>query len=275
MPGFYQNLISMTYLFSISAILFYVIGITYLVLNFLGKTRPRPFLGILIGLLSFGSHVAFDYQLVMQQQGIDFSFFKAAVTIAWVIVLVSSVISFRKAIPGLMIAPYGIAALAILSAMLAHPTPSPGVGTSSGVLAHIFFSVTAYSVFTLAAIQAILLHFQSKMLKTHFNSPFIKSLPPLQTMETILFEMLYSGVTLLAIAITLGFLFVDNLFAQKLVHKTAFSLISLTLFTVLVIGHKTAGWRGATASRWTIFGCVFLMLGYFGSKFVMQILLGR
>lgn len=94
-------------------------------------------------------------------------------------------------------------------------------------------------------------------------------------METILFEMLYSGVALLSIAIILGFLFVDNLFAQRLAHKTVFSLISLSLFSVLVIGHKVAGWRGATASRWTLAGCAFLMLGYFGSKFVIQILLGK
>lgn len=265
----------MTQFLSISAILFYSFGIVYYLLNFFGKISLRPFLSLLIGILSLGCHIGFDYQLIVIQGGIDLSFFKSAVTIAWVVVLFSAFISVRKSLPGMMIVPYSIAVLAIFSALIAHPVHTASINTNNGLLAHILFSVTAYSVFTLAAIQAALLYYQTRMLKTHFNSPIIKSLPPLQTMETILFEMLYSGVALLSIAIILGFLFVDNLFAQRLAHKTVFSLISLSLFSVLVIGHKVAGWRGATASRWTLAGCAFLMLGYFGSKFVIQILLGK
>jgi ABC-type uncharacterized transport system permease subunit len=35
------------------------------------------------------------------------------------------------------------------------------------------------------------------------------------------------------------------------------------------------GWRGRVAVRWTLTGFLMLVLAYIGSKFVLEIILGR
>jgi ABC-type uncharacterized transport system permease subunit len=69
--------------------------------------------------------------------------------------------------------------------------------------------------------------------------------------------------------------FVDNLFAQHLVHKTVLSIVAWIILGLLLWGHHRFGWRGKIAVRWTLSGGAMLTLGYFGSKFVLETLLGR
>jgi ABC-type uncharacterized transport system permease subunit len=92
-------------------------------------------------------------------------------------------------------------------------------------------------------------------------------------MEALFFELLWVGEICLLLAITSGFLFIDDLFAQHLAHKTVFSLLALVIYGVLLWGRYQRGWRGATAIRWALGGFCTLMLAYFGSKFVLQIVL--
>ena len=94
-------------------------------------------------------------------------------------------------------------------------------------------------------------------------------------METLLFQMLALGFLLLTLSLLTGFLFLEDMFAQHLVHKTVLSLLAWLLFAVLLLGHWWLGWRGQTAIRWTIAAFVLLMLAYFGSKFVLELILHR
>ena len=94
-------------------------------------------------------------------------------------------------------------------------------------------------------------------------------------MESLLFELLWAGVIVLTLAIITGAVFVHDLFAQDLAHKSLFSIMSWLVFSGLLVGHYTLGWRGLTASRWTLAGCALLMLGYYGSKFVLELIFHR
>jgi ABC-type uncharacterized transport system permease subunit len=69
--------------------------------------------------------------------------------------------------------------------------------------------------------------------------------------------------------------FVTNLFTQHLVHKTVLSIVAWVMFGILLIGRVRFGWRGRFALRFTLIGCGMLALAYFGSKFVLEYLLGR
>ena len=100
-------------------------------------------------------------------------------------------------------------------------------------------------------------------------------LPPLQTMESLMFQMVAIGFTLLTLALVTGFLFLEDIFAQHLVHKTVLSIIAWVVFGILLWGRWRFGWRGRVAIRWTIGGFIFLMLAYFGSKFVLELILNR
>ena len=98
-------------------------------------------------------------------------------------------------------------------------------------------------------------------------------LPPLQTMETLLFEMLWVGQVLLTLSIVTGFLFFEDLFGQRLVHKTVFSLLAWLVYAILLWGRHRNGWRGSQAVRWTLGGFAALMLAYFGTKLVLEFIL--
>jgi ABC-type uncharacterized transport system permease subunit len=101
----------------------------------------------------------------------------------------------------------------------------------------------------------------------------MRVLPPLQTMETLLFGLLWTGIIALTLAIISGFVFLDDMFEQRVVHHTVLALSSWVLYGILLAGHRLFGWRGTTAVRWTLIAFGLLVLGYFGSKFVIEILL--
>ena len=68
-------------------------------------------------------------------------------------------------------------------------------------------------------------------------------------------------------------LFVQDLLAQRLVHKTVLSVLSWLIFGGLLLGRWRRGWRGTTAVRWTLVAMALLVLSYFGSKFVLELVL--
>ena len=103
----------------------------------------------------------------------------------------------------------------------------------------------------------------------------VRSLPSLQSMETLMFQLLGAGLVLLTVSLVTGFVFLENLFAQHLAHKTILSLLAWLLFAVLLVGRSRYGWRGQTAIRWTLSGFAALMLAYFGSKLVLELILNR
>jgi ABC-type uncharacterized transport system permease subunit len=92
-------------------------------------------------------------------------------------------------------------------------------------------------------------------------------------MEKMLFEIILIGFITLTISLGSGLIFLENMFTQHLAHKTILSIIAWAVFLTLLIGHWKLGWRGKTAIRWTLSGFVSLMLAYFGSKFVLEIIL--
>jgi ABC-type uncharacterized transport system permease subunit len=140
---------------------------------------------------------------------------------------------------------------------------------------HILTSIIAFSLLNIAALQAILLAIQEQQLRSHPPKRFVLSLPPLQTMEALLFQMLATGLTFLTISLVSGFLFIEHLFAQHLAHKTLLSILAWLIFSGLLIGRSRYGWRGKTAIQWTLIGFVLLLLAYFGSKLVLELILHK
>ena len=155
------------------------------------------------------------------------------------------------------------------------PTPTSANGMTPGIAFHAVSSALAFAVLAIASLQAILVGVQNKALKHHRIRGVVQALPPLTTMERVLFEMIWVGMALLTLAIASGFVFLDNMFAQHLVHKTVLSLLAWLVFAVLLLCHYRLGWRGMRAVRWTLGGYIALLLAYFGSKFVLEVLLAH
>lgn len=260
-----------TLILAVTSLFLYSVGTALQALHFRGRVHSNIAITTLIGMLALTAHGLLIAQTIRHDGGVDFSLFKSSVLISWLIVFLLLGLNLKKQVQSLFLGVYPLAAFTIITALITH-TPLRVVSDESyGVLSHIALSVTAYSLFSLAAIQASLLYFQNRQLKRNYNSPLVRNLPPLQTMESLLFEMVWAGVVMLILAILTGALFVENLFAQNLAHKTVFSLLSLLVFVALLVGRYTKGWRGITASRWTLAGCALLMVAFYGSKFALEL----
>ncbi|MEH6448737.1 MAG: cytochrome c biogenesis protein CcsA [Oleispira sp.] len=220
--------------------------------------------GIIHALLLAGS--------VVQHGGFNFGFFNVGIFISLVISLLVIISSISKPLENLLIGVFPMAALVILVDTVS-PNSDKVSQLTGGLGLHIILSILAYSILVIASIQAILLYMQNKQLKSHNTSGLVKALPPLQTMDALLFEMIWVGMVLLTAAFVIGWPYIVDIQGQHLLHKTALSIMSWLVYATLLFGRFRFGWRGITASRWTLVGTGFLVLAYFGSKFVLELVL--
>ena len=228
---------------------------------------------LLIGFAAVCLHTLNVYSSIHTDTGINLGFYNAISIVGLFIALFTLVATWRHPIDILTVVILPIAAITMLLDIdnsSAHRLPAD---SSKALIFHVFTSIIAYSLLALAALQAILLSIQNKFLHNHQPGRILKIMPPLRNMEALLFEVIIAGFVALTISLGSGLLFLENMFAQQLAHKTVLSIIAWFVFLILLIGHWKLGWRGRTAIRWTLTGFVFLMLAYFGSKFVLEIIL--
>lgn len=142
---------------------------------------------------------------------------------------------------------------------------------------HFLIAMLAYSLFTLAALHALLMSAVEKNLHRGRLSPLFSGLPPLLTMEALLFRLIHIAFALLSLTLISGIAFSDTLFGKPITfnHKTVFGILSWLIFAGLLFGRHLRGWRGRVALRWTLTGFVVLLLAYVGSRFVLEVILGR
>ncbi len=203
--------------------------------------------------------------------GINLNLFTVGSLAAWLVVGLTWLACLRQPLQNLQVLLLPLAALVQAGALLLSG-PEDIVRIDSARLLHILASVTAYSFFTIAACQALLLAYQDRQLKARHPRGLLHLFPPLQTMEQLLFALIWIGMTLLSLSLASGFIILDDMFAQHLAHRTLLSVFAWLVFAVLLWGRHQLGWRGQIAIRWTLIGFLLLMLAYFGSKFVLDLL---
>jgi ABC-type uncharacterized transport system permease subunit len=140
---------------------------------------------------------------------------------------------------------------------------------------HAWLALLAYAALAVSSLIALLLWAQDRALRTRQLHDWLRALPPLVQLEALLFRALGASFVLLSVALLTGVLFVQDLMAQHLWHKFVFSVLSWIVLAVLLFGRWRYGWRGKRALRMTLVSMVLLLLAYFGSQFVLQLLLHR
>lgn len=152
----------------------------------------------------------------------------------------------------------------------------PLTNMNLGLQIHILLSFGAYCVLLMACVQALILKLQIRELKHQtINRFWVAKLPSLQSMESLLFDMILMGFVILSIAIGMGLVFTYDVVAQHVAHKLVFSVLSWVVFGVFIMGHYRWGWRGKKASNFTIYGFILLAIGFVGSKAVLELILKR
>ncbi|KOR28780.1 cytochrome C biogenesis protein [Achromatium sp. WMS1] len=232
-------------------------------------------LGLSIGATGVIMHGFMLYPIIVTPSGINLGFFNALSLVIWTVLAMMLLSSITKPLDNLGIALFPLGALAMVLERSFPGTYFLSQSAPWGLRLHVLVSLLAYSFLTLASVQAVLLAIQDHHLHTHHPGGFVRSLPPLQTMETLLFEMIGTGFFLLTISLASGFLFLQDMFAQHLAHKTILAVFGWLLFGALLLGRFRAGWRGRTVIVWTLSGFIVLILAYFGSKAVLELILER
>jgi ABC-type uncharacterized transport system permease subunit len=191
-----------------------------------------------------------------------------------ILLLLSSSLTQRKLFAaGLVALP--IAAGVLLLEWILPPHAIPLKDASIGTTVHLVSSVLAFGLLSIAGVYALFVFFIDHFLRRHHLNPLVRSLPPLEVLEDLLFKQIAAGFTLLTVSLGSGMMFINDIFAQHLVHKTLLSIMAWMVFGILLWGRWRYGWRGSLAVRLTLAGIVLLLLSYFGSKLVLENMLGR
>ncbi|MGQ0697826.1 MAG: cytochrome C assembly family protein [Panacagrimonas sp.] len=200
---------------------------------------------------------------------------EAASLFAWQSAVLLWLFTFREPVGVNGVAVYPLAALfAIWAALVPSPVSSVRIDDWQ-VSVHVLLSLLSAGLLTLAAVQAVALAIQDRLLHRRRIAPTGGRMPPLQTMEQVLFQLIAVGFGLLSLTLLSGLWFVHDWLAQHLAHKTVLSVSAWSIFGVLLWGRWRHGWRGRTAIRWALAGYATLILSYFGSKLILEQLFGK
>ena len=241
-----------------------------------GPDKERRYLTIAVPLAGAAIllHAWLLHQAVMPQGHFTLTLTSALSVIGLQLAFIASMAAFDAALRGVS------SILYLIAAFLGSLTYQfPGMASSEDLTwqlqTHIALSMFAYGLLTAGAIIGVLAIIQDRRLRSGNLSPITHLFAPLITTERLLYGVATAGFVVLLMSIVSGITFVENLFAQHLVHKTALSLLALFMFGVLVLGRQFAGWRGERAVYLYLGGFVLLCLAYFGTRYILEEILNR
>ncbi len=257
------------------AILLYLAG-CYSQFRALSARDAKPSKGLLaISVLAVALHGLCLALVLYAKTGIDLSLFTIASLIAFaatLTILAASLAQPQGRLQNLYLFVFPLSIIAVAGSLMFGGAKVREV-LEGGLLAHLLVSIFAYTLLTVAAFQAILLWVQERHIRHKEPIGVIRILPSLETLEVSLFQLLWVGFALLTVSIVIGFVFLENVLARDVVYHTVLACVSWCIYVGLLIGHWVFGWRGTMAARWTLSAFGLLVIGYFGSRFVLEFVL--
>jgi ABC-type uncharacterized transport system permease subunit len=205
----------------------------------------------------------------------------AALSLSDTLALVSLVIAVTAILMALRPRLRGMAAIllgvaAVLEAAFSEGAREFSVGRPGWELVfHVAMATTAFAFLTIGAVLAVAQVVVDQRLRSRKPLGWLRILTPVESVESGCFQSILAGFAVLTLALVTGAFFIENLFAQHLVHKVVLAIIAWVVFGILLLGRWRMGWRGRQALRWTLAGYALLGLSYFGSKLVLENVLGR
>ncbi len=258
---------------SIASIFLYMIATFILaanIFNIIDKTKGKDIFIFFVGIFALTLHAQILHQSIFLHTGFDLSFFNVVSIIGWLVALTVLFVSIYQPIQQLLLILYPIAATTIF---LEYLFPSQNIieqSLSSGLRIHILLSICAYSLLMIGTFQALLLLIQDWLLKTKQVSKIIDILPPLQSMEQLLIQIILVGFFLLSLSLATGIVFVYDISEQHLAHKTILSILAWIIYAIVLWGRWSFGWRGKRIINWVLGAFITLLLAYTGSKFALE-----
>jgi ABC-type uncharacterized transport system permease subunit len=229
-------------------------------------------------LLAVALHAWLALRDIISPSQLDLSLANTPSVVAWFVVVLAWATGLLRTLPivGAVVLP--IAAVAsLLPALWVNPHHFSYSGDPLAI-GHIVVASIAYALFTIAAVQAlVMLGLEKRLHRRLPDTSAGGTMPPLLTLERVLFRLIVTGFVLLTLTLVSGMFFSEQIFGKPVTftHKVVFSVLAWATFGALLWGRARYGWRGRVAVRWLLTGTGFLFLAYIGYKFVLEVLLGR
>ena len=239
-------------------------------------SRRHPRAALMLLALALALHAIAAGRAIVRPDGLDLSFVNALSLVAGLAVLAAWLTGVLRTLPRVAAVVLPVAAVCALLPPLAASPHRIAFAGDPWAEAHIGIALVAYALFVVVALQALVVTGLEKRL--HRGLPDTpRGTPPLLTLERYMFRLLTVGFVLLTATLASGMLFSEEIFgkAVPLNHKNVFSVAGWLAFAILLVGRWRRGWRGRTALKWILGGTLLLVLGYLGSKFVREVVLGR
>ncbi|HET8900257.1 MAG TPA: cytochrome c biogenesis protein CcsA [Rhodanobacteraceae bacterium] len=255
-----------------TAIVLYLAAAVLLAAPVTGCPHSWRRFGLVTGMLAVVLHAI---ELFGAHSGrLDLHFFAALSLVACVVSALTLLVNLSRPVAGLGVIVFPLAAVLLALDVFAAPATAPQP-IDWQIQLHVAIALIAYGVLSIAAVLAILLAVQERALRSHRSAGLILALPPLTQTEALLFRMIGAGFALLTLTLFSGALFVHNVRDQHLAHVIVLTVIAWLIFGALLWGRWRYGWRGTRAVNLTLIGMAVLALAFFGSKFVLELVLKR
>lgn len=251
----------------------YLVATLLLAIGVARRSRPRGPVWLVPAALAVGAHAMHHALAWRGMGGADLHFFAALSLVGIGMAALTTIVGATGRMAALGVVVFPLAAATLLAYR--------GYGAEAAAVLdwrlqlHAWLALLAYATLAIAALLALMLWLQERALRRREFHRWLRALPPLVELESLLFRTISVGFVLLSATLLTGALFVENLLAQDLAHKTVLSILSWLAFGGLLLGRRRYGWRGVVAVRWTLAAMVLLILAFFGSKFVIELVLGR
>ena len=266
-------------LFAIIAIAFYGVATVLLIIylrsmrnineDASGKKISFSFVAAVIGT---AFHVAYASKFSFINDALNISLSSMMVLMSGFIMVLFLLGGLIMPIRRLGILMFPLTILSLTFAFLWNDQTSLLENRSTAFSAHIIISILSYCLLAIASIQALLYVYQERQIKLRTNPATLMALPPLQTMELLLFRLVGAGFIALSLTLITGAAFSQEIFGHAFVfkHHTILALLGWLVFAILLFRRIKHGLRGSQAVIWTISGFLLIQLGYFGTKIVSE-----
>lgn len=224
-----------------------------------------------VAVLSVAAHIIYALRTGVADGSINFGLSSMAVIDSAMLVSIFLLGCLTMPIRRLGILVFPLSALSLIFSYFWHGDANY-LNASGAFAAHVLASILAYSLLTIAAIQALLYVYQERQLKKRVLPTMLAALPPLQTMEMLLFRLVGVGFFLLSLSLVSGAFFSQQIFGQpfEFKHHTILALMGWLVFATLLYKRYRHGLRGSQAVSWTLGGFLLIQLGYFGTKVISE-----
>lgn len=173
---------------------------------------------------------------------------------------------------------WALGALAAGAVVLALVFPGKPLtpGASVWLPLHWAFGIASYGLFGVAVAHGwFMTRAEGDIRLAHDTASGV----PLMTLERLTFRFVTAGFVLLSATLVIALFLSEQVYGhatpRQWDHKTVFSMLSWLAFAILLLGRARFGWRGRIAVRMLYLGAGLLLLAYVGSRFVLEVILGR